>query len=220
MYYIWCHPYCAYDYPSSISALKPVKAAILSTLYVITPSLSKTSHLLYKASQVAYVCHYMHYTWHHIHTLWQQTLVFMTSHALSSLQCMHYIWQLIYSVWCHIHCLCYITQRLYLWHQTLYVYDIFTLYGITHSAMTTQPLCALTATMPDITLSVFLTLHTMYQCYEKKCMYVITASICMTPYALHMTSHPLFMTSHHFINDVKSTTSNITSTSITSTVPV
>ena len=173
MYYIWCHPYCAYDYPSSISALKPVKAAILSTLYVITPSLSKTSHLLYKASQVAYVCHYMHYTWHHIHTLWQQTLVFMTSHALSSLHCMHYIWQLIYSVWCHIHCLCYITQRLYLWHQTLYVYDIFTLYGITHTVMTTQPLCAFKATMPDIKLSVFLTLHTMYQCYEKKCMYVI-----------------------------------------------
>ena len=30
-------------------------------------------------------------------------------------------------------------------------------------------------------------------------MYVITASICITPYALHMTSHPLFMTSHHFM---------------------
>ena len=28
-------------------------------------------------------------------------------------------------------------------------------------------------------------------------MYVITASKCITPYALHMTSHPLFMTSHH-----------------------
>ena len=51
----------------------------------------------------------------------------------------------------------------------------------------------------------------MYQFYEKKWMYVITASICMTPYALHMTSHPLFMTSHQFIYDVKSTISNITS---------
>ena len=37
---------------------------------------------------------------------------------------------------------------------------------------------------------------------------VITASICMTPYALHMTSHPLFLTSHHFIHEVKSTISN------------
>ena len=91
-----------------------------------------------------------------------------------------------------------------------YVYDIFPWYGITHSVMTTHPLCAFTSIMPDITLSVFLTWHTMYQFYEK-CMYVITASIGMTPYSLHMTSHPLFMTSHHFIYDVKSTISNITS---------
>ena len=42
-----------------------------------------------------------------------------------------------------------------------------------------------------------LTLHTMYQCYEKKWLHVITASICMTPYAIHMTSHPLFLKTHH-----------------------
>ena len=42
-------------------------------------------------------------------------------------------------------------------------------------------------------------------------MYVITACICMTPYAQHITLHPLFMKSHHFIYDVKSTMSNITS---------
>ena len=209
VYDIWCHPYCVYDYPSSISDLKPVKTAISCTLYVITHSLSKTSHLLCKTSHVAY---HMHYTWHHIHTLWQQPLLFMTSHTLYSLHHTHYIWHLIYSVWCHIHYLCYITEWLYLWHQSLYVYDIFTLYGITHSVMTTQPLCAFTATMPDITLSVFLTLDTMYQFYENKWVYVITASICMTPYALHMTSHPLFITSHHFISDIKSTISNIIST--------
>ena len=55
MYYILCHPYCVYDYTSSISDLKLVKTAISFTLYVITPSLSKTSHLLCKTSQVAYV---------------------------------------------------------------------------------------------------------------------------------------------------------------------
>ena len=175
MHYICCHPYCVYDYPSSRPGLKPVKTAISSTLYVITPSRSRTSHLLCKASQVPYVCHYIHYTWHHIHTLWQQPLVFMTSHALFSLHHTHYIWHLIYSVWCHIHYVCYITQWLYLWQQTLYVYDIFTWYDITHSVMTIQPLCAFTSTMPYIKLSVFLTLHTMYQCYEKKWMYVITA---------------------------------------------
>ena len=51
-------------------------------------------------------------------------------------------------------------------------------------------------------------------------MYVITAYICMTPYALHMTSPPRFMASHHFIYDVKSTISNITFTlsDLTSTV--
>ena len=57
MHYIWCLTCCVYDYPSSIPGLKPVKTAISFTLYVITPSRSKTSHLLCKASQMAYVCH-------------------------------------------------------------------------------------------------------------------------------------------------------------------
>ena len=153
MHYICCHPYCVYDYSSSIPGLKPVKTAISSTLYVITHPQLKISHLLCKASQVAYVCHYMHYTWHHIHTLWPQPLEFMTSHALYSLHT-HYIWHIIYSVWGHIHYVCYSTQWLYLWHQTQYVYDIFTLYGFTHSVMTTQPLCAFTASMPDILLRI------------------------------------------------------------------
>ena len=55
MHYIWCLTCCVYDYPSSIPGLKPVKTAISSTLYIITPSRSKTSYLLCKASQVAYV---------------------------------------------------------------------------------------------------------------------------------------------------------------------
>ena len=153
MHYICCHPYCVHDFSSSIPGLKPVKTAISSTLYVITHPQLKISHLLCKASQVAYVCHYMHYTWHHIHTLWPQPLEFMTSHALYSLHT-HYIWHIIYSVWGHIHYVCYSTQWLYLWHQTQYVYDIFTLYGFTHSVMTTQPLCAFTASMPDILLRI------------------------------------------------------------------
>ena len=53
IYYIWCHTYCVYDYPSSITDMKPFKTAISYTLYVITTSLSKTSHLLCKTSQVA-----------------------------------------------------------------------------------------------------------------------------------------------------------------------
>ena len=57
IHYIWCVTCCVYDYLSSIPGLKPVKTAISSTLYVITPSQSKSSNLLRKASQMAYVCH-------------------------------------------------------------------------------------------------------------------------------------------------------------------
>ena len=99
MLYIYCQPYGVHDYQSSIPGLKPIKTVISSTLYVITPSQSKTSHLLCKASQVECVCHYMHYTWNHIHTLWQQPLLFMTSYALYSLYHKH-ICHLIHSV-CH-----------------------------------------------------------------------------------------------------------------------
>ena len=115
--------------------------------------------------------------------------IFITTHTLymtSHLLCMM----------SHSLCVVHHTMTLSM-TSTLYVYDIFTLYGITHSVMTTQPLSAFTATMPDITLNVFLILHTKYQCYEEKCIYVITASIYMTPYALHLALHLLFMILHH-----------------------
>ena len=111
------------------------------------------------------------------------------------------------------HLLCMMSHSLYVLHHkmtqsmasnTIYLCYI-QWYGILHSVMTTKPLCAFPATMPDITLNEFLTLHTMYQFFEKKCMYVITATICMTPYAIHMTSHPLFMTSHHWSYHITST---------------
>ena len=118
--------YCVYEYPGSISDLKPVKTVISSTLYVITPSVSKTSHILCNTSQVAYVCHHMHYTGHHIHTLWQQPLIFMTSYALYSLYHTHYIWHLIDSLWCHIHFVCYITQWFYdIKHSMFMTYSLY-----------------------------------------------------------------------------------------------
>ena len=112
---------------------------------------------------------------------------------------MHYIRHAIYCVWYHIHYMCDITQWLYLWYHTLYVYDIFTFYGITHSVMTTQPLCKLTAMMSDITPNVSVSSHPLYQFYQTQCMDYITPTICMTSYALHMTLHWLFRTSNHFI---------------------
>ena len=161
---------------------------------------------MYDIMYTIHVTSYPLYLWHHIHTLWQQHLEFMTLHALYSVHHMHYIWQLISSVWYHIHYMCYITQWPYLFHQTQYVYVIFSWYGIRHSVMTTKPLCAFPDNMPDITLNIFLTLNTMYQFFEKKWLFVITVSICMTPYAIHMTSHPLFMTSHHLSYHITSTT--------------
>ena len=127
------------------------------------------------------------YIWHHICTLWQQPLEFITSHALYSLHHTHYIWHLIYSVWCHIHYVCYITQWLYLWHQMLYVYDIFTLYGIRHSVTTTLPLCAFTATRPELTLSV----------------YDISSGEWMTTQWLYLTWYPLYVCNQtHLIDDI------------------
>ena len=132
----------------------------------------------------------------------------------------------LYYKWHHMHYIHSITRVIY--DNSCTPYDVtFTIcvtshndpiYGIKHymfmlysldmasgSVMTTKPLCAFSATMPDITLNVFLTLHTMFQFLEKKWVYVITDSICMTPYAIHMTSHPLFMTSHHWSYHITST---------------
>ena len=117
---------------------------------------------------------------------------------------MHYIWHSIYCVRYHIYNMCDIRKCLYLRPHTLYVNDICTLYGITHSVMTTQPLCNFTATMSDITPTVSLSSHIMYQFYQTQCMYDITATICMTSYALPMTSH-------HFMYDIRSTLSDLTS---------
>ena len=125
---------------------------------------------------------------------------------------MHYIWHVIYCVWFHIQYMCDLTQWLYLWHHNLYVYDISTLYGITHSVMTTQPLHNLTATMSDITPTVSVSSHSVYPFYQTQCMNDITATVCMISYALHRTSHPLCMTTNHFLYDIKSSISDITST--------
>ena len=136
----------------------------------------------------------------------------MTSHALYWWSHMQYIWHVIYSVWYHIHYICDITQCLYLWHHTLYVYDISTLYGITHSVMTTQPLCNFTTTMSDITPTVSVSSHPVDKFHQAQCMSDLTATMCMTSYALHVTSHAQFRTSDHFMYDIRSTLSDLTST--------
>ena len=146
----------------------------------------------------------------------------MTWHALYSLHHTHYIRHLIYSVWCHIHSVCYSKQWLYLWHRTLYVYDIFiymasrTVLWPHNHCVPSQPLC--------------LSLNSVYFRHYTQCTNFMKISECMSSqhlyvwhqYSLHMTSHPLIMTSHHFIYDVKCNISNITSSlsDLTSTVSV
>ena len=143
----------------------------------------------------------------------------MTSHSLYSWHHMHNIWYVIYRVWYHNHYMCDITQCLYLWQYTLYIYDISTLYGIIQSIVTTQPFCNFAATMSDITPTLSVSSHPKYQFYQTQCMYDITATICMTSCALYMTSHPLFRTSHHFMYDIKSTISDLTATVSVSSHP-
>ena len=65
------------------------------------------------------------------------------------------------------------------------VYDISTLYGITHRVMTTLPLCNFTATMSDITSTLSLSSHPVDQFYHTQCMCETTATMCMASYALH-----------------------------------
>ena len=122
---------------------------------------------------------------------------YMTCHLLSMISHSLYVWH---------------HTMPYLWHHTLDVYDISTLSGITYSVMTTQPLCNFTAPMSDITPTVSVSSHKLDQFYQTQCMYDITATMCMTSYAIHVTSHPQFRTSHHFMYDIRSPLSNLTST--------
>ena len=96
--------------------------------------------------------------------------------------------------WQHSHCIqC---------HGTHYVYDISTIYDVTHTVcMTTQ---ALYLTWNPFCLGYkishphFMTSnHRFYDITPTIFDIVSTATLCMTSYELHMISHPLFTVSHH-----------------------
>ena len=86
--------------------------------------------------------------------------------------------------------------------------------------MTTRPLCNFTAALSDITPTVSVSSHTMYQFYQTQRMYDITATICMTSYALHMTSHLFIYYIKSTIADITSTISDLTSTPSVSSHPL
>ena len=78
--------------------------------------------------------------------------------------------------------------------------------------MTTQSLCNHIATMTGITPTESVSSHPVDQFNQTQCMYNITATMCMTSYALHLTSHKQFRTLHHFMYDLMSTLSDLTYT--------
>ena len=185
---IWCDMHCLHDNTSS--DLKPILFAITSNVYVITLTLSKTSHHLCKASRDSYVCHHVQYTWPHIHPLRQQPLIFMTSHVLYWWHHMHYIWHVIYCVWCHIHYMCDITLCLYLWHHTLCLWHINIIWHQTHY-YDKKPLCNFTGIMSDITPTVSVSSHPVDQ----------------------ILSNPVYVWhDSHYMYDIICTTGDITST--------
>ena len=77
--------------------------------------------------------------------------------------------------------MCYITQCPYPWHQTLYVYVIFTLYGIRHSVrpqnhcVPSQPLCVI--------------LDSMYFWHYTQCTNFLRRSKCMSSESLYVWHH-------------------------------
>ena len=121
--------------------------------------------------------------------------------------------------------MCDIIQCLYLWHGTLYVYDISTLYGITHIVMTTQPLCNFTATMSQplylchhtqwinfIIPSVYMTSqplcvwHHMHYVWHHIQNWGHHNTLCMISCPLYLTSLPLYLCHHaHLIDDITAT---------------
>ena len=109
VHYIWCHKHCLYDNTSCISELKTILSAVTATVYVITPTPSKTSHQLCKTSQVAYVSCAINMTPYppfktttlNIYDL--TCPLVMISHAL----------------YMSGHLLCMISHSLYVWHHTM-----------------------------------------------------------------------------------------------------
>ena len=156
---IWCHTHCVYDNTSSISDLRYILSAIISTVYVITPTLSKTSHKLCKTSQVAYVCHRVHYTWHRIHPLRQQALVFMTSHVLNCWNHMHCIWHVIYGVW-YPFTICMTSNNACISDITHSMFMTYPLYTASHTVLWQHNHCVISQTLCLMSNPLYLCHHT------------------------------------------------------------
>ena len=208
--YMMSHTLCVWQQKLYIW-LETILSAIRPTVYVITP-LCRRHHTSY-VSITGGICmpscalHMTPYPPFKRTTLSIYDLtcpLLMTKHAL-------YIVHVISCVWYHINYTCDITQCLYLWHHTLYAYDISTLYGIAESVMKTQPLCNFIATMTDFTsrvstsqpLSVWHHMHYMWHHIHNLGQHT---TLCMRSGPHYLTSLPLYLGHHtHRIDNITAT---------------
>ena len=125
-----------------------------------------------------------HHTYCANHHMCNMYAIKCTIQEIISILYDNYVWYL----WDYMHCIQYIRRIIYENSSTLN--DVtFTICGTSHNGSITpnpisswyihfiwhhtqcyhhKPLCDFTATMPDITLKLCLTLHKMYQVYDKK----------------------------------------------------
>ena len=157
----------------------------------MTRSECKSSQPLYVWHNMHYVWHHIHSLWHHTTLFMTSSPLYLTSHPLYVTLRPLYLCNRTHSINDIAATLYMISHTVYMWHPTQYIYDnssplydvTFTICGTSHNDSIydikpymfmkysfirhhTQcydhtPLCAFTATMPDITLKVFLSLHKM-----------------------------------------------------------
>ena len=125
-----------------------------------------------------------------------------------------------HSIWVLTNPLHMISEQLYLWHHTYFIYDnLCTIHKITSTLWVhTIVVTTLHQCIPDITLTIYdithmttqklylpshplyMTLHPLYLCHQTQCINFITPTLCMTLHTICMTSHSVCMTSHeHFM---------------------
>ena len=116
-------------------------------MYAIKCTIQDIISTLYD-NNIWYLCHYMHYIQYIMHIIYDSSSILYhvtlticgTSNNDSVYDIKPYMFMTYHFIWHHTQC-----------------YDY-------------KPLCAFTATMPDVTLKIFWTLHKMYQFYDKKWM--------------------------------------------------
>ena len=119
------HPLCRRYLTSCVRPHRWHMYAIICVIHDIISTLYDYSH---------------YYLWHHSTIFFTSHTLYMTSHLLCVMS--HSLWVLHHTISLSVS-----SNTLCLWHIHLY--------GIMHSVMNTQPLCAFTSTMTDILFSVF-----------------------------------------------------------------